>query len=147
MIEVGSFDTIESPNKKWLYSPLVTMDSLLQGRFYCTGYSVGIRALGIPGVESHCVNGVYYSDGIEIRNYVAFGGEKADSEGVIRYNGTCVITRRYFKDIGLVEQFRQLLVQQNHSAGEIRIFKEKIFHQRGSQGAKMYPEFTIPPPP
>jgi hypothetical protein len=126
-IEAGSFDTIFSSNNQWPASPLIINPvSVSEGSVRLGGYSYAVKGLGlIPGQE-YKVNGIdslSYSFGVTIRTYYSLSGNGVENKKPVRFLGSIVITRNYFKDVGLVDQKTITNIQRIFADGKIAITK------------------------
>lgn len=140
-VEVGSFDTINSPTNHWT-SPLLIVNPLpfTNGRIWISGHSVGTRAIAQENMAPFFLNGITYFTGIEVKSYYAFSGYASENGAAFRFLGTLEVTRKYFKNIGMVDEKIQLLFQKTFDSGTVQLIKKAIFHERGPEGAKIYPD-------
>jgi hypothetical protein len=140
-IEVGSFDTVNSPNNHWA-SPLLIVNPIpfTNGRIWISGHSVGTRAIAQENMAPFFLNGITYFTGIEVKSYYAFNGYASENDAAFRFLGTLEVTRKYFKNIGMVDEKIQLLFQKTFDNGTVQLTKKTLFHERGPEGAKIYPD-------
>jgi hypothetical protein len=140
-VEVGSFDTINSPNNNWVSAMLIHNPlPFTNGRLWITGHSVGTRAIAQELFPPFQLNGVYYFTGIEIKSYYAFHGYSSENNNPFRFLGTIEVLRKYFKNIGMVDEMIRLTYQKTFDNKMVQVVKKIIIHQRGPEGAKVYPD-------
>ncbi len=132
-LEMGSFDFV-SPQNSWRASPLIVSPyASCNGTVNFIGQRVATRYIKNETIDSYD-----YYDGVTIKTYYSFSGEISEDNEYIRLAGTMVITRNYFKDIGLVNDMRIFEEQRTFSDNSTQVIKEYIYFSRGPNGAKLY---------
>ncbi len=144
-IEVGYFDTVESSKNKWPASPLIQNPvSIAQGSIWFTGHSLAKKGLALNWGQYYLVNGYEYQVGVRLKTYHSISGNGIEDNKSVSYLGTVIVTRSYFKDIGLVDQKMTSIIFKKFSDGTEIIIKEHIILERGPEGAKVYNDWEIP---
>lgn len=132
-LEIGSYDFVSSGNT-WRASPLIESPCASSNG---TVWFIGQRVATCYLVSEKIDNYDYY-DGVTIKTYYSFNGEIYENNEPARLSGTIVITRNYFKDIGLVNELRILEAQKSFSDNGVQLTKERVYFSRGPEGAKVY---------
>ncbi len=145
IIEVGSYNTIHSPNNTWPASPLIKNPiNATGGTLWFQGQNVAAKALAVNWGEYYYVNGYGYQFGIRIKTYYSINGYATENNMQISVIGTITIERSYFKDIGLVDQKMSSSIVKRYSDGTEKTIKESLILERGSDGATIYDDWDIP---
>jgi len=145
IVEVGSFNTIYSPNNTWPASPLIKSPVDATGStVWFHGQNVATKALSVNWGEYYYINGFGYHFGIRIKTYYSVNGYTTENNMQLSVIGTITIERSYFKDIGLVDKkFFSSLVKR-YSDGTEKAIKESLILERGPEGAKTYNDWDVP---
>ncbi len=141
LFDVGSFATSPTSSNSWLTTLLVPDPfPIAAGHSWITGQSVCTRAVAQQSMPVYTCNGVDYRNGIQIMSYYALDGQSTEEGNRFDFIGTFVIDRKYFKNAGLVDETMNLAVEKKLPDNTVEIIKETTIHQRGPEGARIYPD-------
>ncbi len=144
-IEVGSFDTIYSPNNTWPASPLIKNPvNVSGGTIWFHGQKVATKALAVNWGEYYYVNGYGYHFGIRVKTYYSVNGYTTENAMQLNVTGTITVERSYFRDIGLVDQKLISSLVKRYADGTQKAVKEFLVLERGPEGAEIYNDWDIP---